>query len=65
MFEFQTHPVSGEEYRYRFFRQMRPLDPQQRIIMEFTKECNIDYIYWNGWFYFKTIEDYTTVMLII
>lgn len=64
MFQFQIHPTTKEEYNFRLPTQLRPLDQRQWEIMAFAKEHAINYIYWNGWFYFKTIEDYTTIMIV-
>ncbi|MCK9532351.1 MAG: hypothetical protein M0R77_17635 [Gammaproteobacteria bacterium] len=63
MFDTFTAP-NGEEYEFRLTEQLRPLDQRQWQIMDLCKNTNIPYVYWNGWFYFKTIEDYTTIILI-
>lgn len=58
-----THPVSNEDYKFRLPRQLN--GDESRILFDFFADCRIHFIYKNGWFYFKTIDDYTTTMLII
>lgn len=65
MFTTYTHPVTKEVYEYRFPHRLHELSLLREQILTFAKECEFDFILWNGWFYFKTSDAYSAVMLII